>query len=120
MPTLEEILRRNGFRHVRPLSPCATLFERLHQNRAGGLWPDSSRGARFIAGQLGLLWDHSDGYPWSSSTRDHHLAQVRQFTGWRSPTAQDKLDLEQWLRQRAAHEAHSAEALLDRACEHPA
>ena len=31
----------------------------------------------FIAGQLGLLWDQSDGYPWHSSTRDHHLAQVR-------------------------------------------
>ena len=71
----------------------------------------------FIAGQLGLLWDQSDGYPWHSSTRDHHLAQVRQFTGWRFPTAQDKVDLEQWLRQRAAYEAHSAEALLDRACE---
>ena len=37
----------------------------------------------FMAGQLGLLWDQSDGYPWHSSTRDHHLAQVRQFTGWR-------------------------------------
>ncbi|MBV8378103.1 MAG: DUF4158 domain-containing protein, partial [Verrucomicrobia bacterium] len=69
------------------------------------------------SGQLGLLWDHSDGYPWHSSTRDHHLAQVRQFTGWHFPTAQDKVDLEQWLRQRAAYEAHSAEALLDSACQ---
>jgi len=71
----------------------------------------------FIAGQLGLLWDSSEAYPWQSSTRDYHLAQVRQFTGWRFPTAQDKVELEQWLRQRAAYEAHSTEALLDSACE---
>jgi len=71
----------------------------------------------FIAGQLGLLWDSSEAYPWQSSTRDYHLAQVRQFTDWRFPTAQDKVELEQWLRQRAAYEAHSTEALLDRACE---
>jgi hypothetical protein len=32
MPTLEEILRRNGVRHLRPLSPCTDLFKRLHQN----------------------------------------------------------------------------------------
>jgi Domain of unknown function (DUF4158) len=71
----------------------------------------------FIAGQLGLLWDRSDDYPWYSSTRDYHLAQVRQFTGWRFPTAQDKVELEQWLRQRAAYEAHSADALMDSVCE---
>jgi len=34
MPTLEEILRRNGVRHLRPLSPCTDLFKRLHQNLA--------------------------------------------------------------------------------------
>jgi hypothetical protein len=33
MPTLEEILRRNGVRHLRPLSPCTDLFKRLHQNQ---------------------------------------------------------------------------------------
>jgi hypothetical protein len=33
MPTLEEILRRNGVRHLRPLSPCTDLFKRLRQNR---------------------------------------------------------------------------------------
>jgi hypothetical protein len=33
MPTLEEILRRNGVRDLRPLSPCTDLFKRLHQNR---------------------------------------------------------------------------------------
>ena len=71
----------------------------------------------FIAGQLGLLWDHSDGYPWQSSTRDHHLVQVRQHTGWRFPTTQDKADLEQWLRSQGACEAHTAELLFESACE---
>ncbi|MBV9490864.1 MAG: Tn3 family transposase, partial [Verrucomicrobia bacterium] len=38
-------------------------------------------------------------------------------TGWRFATAQDKEALEQWLRHQAANEAHTAEALFDRACE---
>ena len=71
----------------------------------------------FIAGQLGLLWDRSDDYPWYTSTRDYHLAQVRKFTGWRFLTAQDKLELEQWLRREAAYESQSAETLSDAACE---
>jgi len=33
MPALEEILRRNGVRHLRPLSPRTDLFKRLHQNQ---------------------------------------------------------------------------------------
>ena len=37
---------------------------------------------------------------------------MRHFTGWRFPTAQDKVELEQWLRHRAAYEAHSTEALF--------
>jgi len=53
----------------------------------------------FITGQLGLLWDRSDDYPWYTSTRDNHVAQVRKFTGWRFLTAQDKIELEQWLRK---------------------
>jgi len=71
----------------------------------------------FITGQLGLLWDRSDDYPWYTSTRDYHLAQVRKSTGWRFLTAQDKLELEQWLRAEAAYESQSAEMLLDTACE---
>jgi len=37
----------------------------------------------FITEQLGLLWDRSDNYPWYTSIRDYHVAQVRKFTGWR-------------------------------------
>lgn len=59
---------------------------------------------------------HSDGYPWYTSTRDYHVAQVRRFTGWRFLTAQDKVELEQWLREGAAYESQSAEMLLDAAC----
>jgi hypothetical protein len=44
----------------------------------------------FVAGQIGLLWDCSESYPWHSSTFDHHLAQVRESTGWRFATAADK------------------------------
>ncbi len=71
----------------------------------------------FIANQLGCLWDPSADYPWHSSTRDYHLAQVRQHTGWRFPTAQDKAALEDWLRHTAAYEAHTAEALFGCACD---
>jgi len=70
----------------------------------------------FITGQLGLLWDRSDDYPWYTSTRDNHVAQVRKFTDWRFLTAQDKVELEQWLREGAAYESQSAEMLLDAGC----
>jgi hypothetical protein len=56
----------------------------------------------FVAGQLGLLWDSSDAYTWHGSTLDYHLAQIRQHSGWRFPTAQDKEDLENWLRIQEA------------------
>jgi Domain of unknown function (DUF4158) len=35
----------------------------------------------FLGKQLGLLWDHSDDYRTTGSTRDYHLAQIRAFTG---------------------------------------
>jgi integrase len=44
----------------------------------------------FIAGQIGLLWDCSESYPWHSSTFDLHLAQVRESTGWRFASGADK------------------------------
>ena len=31
----------------------------------------------FVANQIGLLWDCSDGYAWNGSTRDYHLAKIR-------------------------------------------
>jgi hypothetical protein len=30
----------------------------------------------FVAGQLGLLSDSSEAYPWQSSTLDYHLAKI--------------------------------------------
>jgi Domain of unknown function (DUF4158) len=71
----------------------------------------------FIAGQLGLLWDFSSGYTWDSRTRDQHLHLIRQHTGWRFSTAQDKEALEQWLRQSAAFEAPTVDRLFDAAPE---
>ena len=71
----------------------------------------------FIAGQLGLLWDFCDQYRWDSRTRDQHLFLIRQHTGWRFPTAQDKEELEHWLRREAAFQAHTADRLFDYACQ---
>jgi Domain of unknown function (DUF4158) len=71
----------------------------------------------FVAGQLGLLWDSSEAYSWQGSTYDYHLAQIRRYTGWHFPTAQDKEGLENWLRNHATKEAHTADALFDSACE---
>jgi hypothetical protein len=68
------------------------------------------RAARFTLGPLRRL-SLVHQYPRLSS------AQVRKFTGWRFLAAQDKLELEQWLRGEAAYESQSAEMLLDTACE---
>jgi len=50
----------------------------------------------FMGKQLGLLTDFINEYPWETSTRERHLAQIREFTGWRSMTSQDKEELEQF------------------------
>ena len=71
----------------------------------------------FVAAQLGLLWDSSESYSWDGSTLDYHLAQIRQHSGWRFPTAQDKEEVENWLRNQGAKEAHTADTLFDSACE---
>jgi Domain of unknown function (DUF4158) len=71
----------------------------------------------FIAGQLGLLWDFCERYPWDSRTRDQHLFLIRQHTGWRFPTAQDKEELEHWLRREAALQALGADRLFEYACQ---
>src|SRR4029077_20281575 len=70
----------------------------------------------FVAAQLGLLWDSSEAYSWQGSTLDYHLAQIRQHSGWRFPTAQDKEERGNWLRTQGAKEAHTADALFDSAC----
>jgi hypothetical protein len=51
----------------------------------------------FIANRLGLLWDHTNQYPWNSGTKDYHLSLIRRHTGWRFPTARHKTELDQWL-----------------------
>jgi hypothetical protein len=71
----------------------------------------------FVAAQLGLLWDSSESYSWHGSTLDYHLAQIRHHSSWRFPAAQDKEDLENWLRIPGAKEAHTADTLFDSACE---
>ncbi len=67
----------------------------------------------FIAHQLQLLWDHTADYPWHSSTRDRHLALIRQHTDFRFPTSQDKQALETWLRTQGAPEAPTEEDLCE-------
>jgi hypothetical protein len=66
--------------------------------------PDTRGGSRIRCRQLGLLWDSSEAYSWQGSTLDYHLAQIRQHSGWRFPTAQDKEELENWLRNQGAKE----------------
>jgi len=69
----------------------------------------------FVARQLDLLWDHTPMYPWDSSTRDHHLAQIRHYSGWRFSTAQDKTELEHWLQEHIAPHRATVEDMLEAA-----
>ena len=71
----------------------------------------------FIAKQLDLLWDISVEYPTDERTRRYHLALLRKALGWRFPTAQDKDELERWLRAEGARAAHTEEDLLELAYE---
>jgi len=59
----------------------------------------------FIAEKLGLSGDLSMQYPWDSRTLGYHLASIRQYTGFQFPEAQDKVELEDWLRQEGTFEA---------------
>lgn len=67
----------------------------------------------FIAHQLQLLWDHTADYPRHHSTRDAHLTLIRQHTGFRFPTGQDKQALETWLHIYGAVEAPTEEDLCE-------
>ena len=67
----------------------------------------------FIAHQLQLLWDQTTQYPRHPSTRDVHLALIRQHTGFRFPTSQDKQMLETWLRTHGAPDAPTDEELRE-------
>ena len=86
------------------------LRARSHATRPG-------RGSLICGGSDRLLWDSSEGYSWNGSTRDYHLAQIRQHTGCRYPTARDKDELETWHRTQGAMDAHTADALFDAAGE---
>jgi Domain of unknown function (DUF4158) len=83
-----------------------------------GYFPDDLRQVpeavrTFIAHQLQLLWDHTADYPRHPSTRDLHLALIRQHTGFHFPTGQDKQALEMWLRLHGAPEAPTEEELCE-------
>jgi hypothetical protein len=85
-----------------------------------GYFPDDLRQVpetvrTFIAHQLQLLWDHTADYPRHPSTRDVHVALIRQHTGLRFPTGRDKHELETWLRTHEALEAPTEEDLCERA-----
>jgi hypothetical protein len=59
----------------------------------------------FIAEQLHLVDNPSGIYPWETRTRGNHFAMIRNQTGFRFPTAQDKEDLSDWLRREGAFSA---------------
>ena len=67
-----------------------------------------------MAHQLPLLWDHTTHDPRHPSPRDVHAALIRQHTGFRFPTGQEKPELETWLRTHGAPDAPTDAAL--RAC----
>ena len=67
----------------------------------------------FTAQQLNLSADLSGQYPWDTTTRDNHLAQIRQHTGLIFPTAKDKEDLSNWLRQEGALSAITFSELFE-------
>jgi len=67
----------------------------------------------FIAKQLNLHEDLSMRYPWDSRTFGYHLASIRQQIGFRFPQAQDKEDLENWLRQEGTLQAITSADLFE-------
>lgn len=69
----------------------------------------------FVAKQLNLLWEPSAQYPADERTQRYHLSLIRQHTGWRFPTAHDKEEVEQWLRNKGALSVHTEEELLESA-----
>ncbi len=72
----------------------------------------------FIAKQLNNLpQDFTDQYLWNSSTRRYHFTLIRHYTGYQFSTAQDKEDLETWLRQQGAYESYTEEDLFECALE---
>lgn len=69
----------------------------------------------FIANQLNLEGNPSTQYPIETRTRDNHLAMIRQHTGFRFPTAEDKENLALWLRDKGAFDSYTFADLFESA-----
>jgi len=67
----------------------------------------------FVAKQLDLADSPSEQYLWETRTRDNHFTWIRQQTGFRFPQAQDKEDLENWLRQEGTLQAITSADLFE-------
>ena len=67
----------------------------------------------YIAKQLDVFKNAADKYSWSRSTKSYHLSIIRAETGYRSPTAKDKEDLESWLREDACQKVQTQNELFD-------
>ena len=70
---------------------------------------------QFITRQLNSPEDSSQEYFWDSRTRREHFARIRQYIGFRFPTAADKEKLDDWLRRDAALKAVTFSSLFERA-----
>jgi Tn3 transposase DDE domain-containing protein/uncharacterized protein DUF4158 len=93
----------------------AVLLKSLHYL---GYFPESPQDVppdvrTFLARQLHLLWDPSAQYPTDDRTQRSHLAWMRQHTGWRASTADDKAAFASWLRDNSAPAAPTEEDLLE-------
>jgi TnpA family transposase len=73
---------------------------------------------RYVATQLGSLFDISDTYLWEGRSRERHQAEIRSFTGWQVANTEHKKDLFEWLRVEGAISAFTAEKLQDMAIAH--
>lgn len=69
----------------------------------------------FIARELNSLWEVTDQYNWVSSIKDRHFSLIREFSGWRSATTNDKENLARWLEEDVAGEIGSEEELFETA-----
>ncbi|MCI0412100.1 DUF4158 domain-containing protein [bacterium] len=69
----------------------------------------------YVSFQLGLLFDHSQDYPYEGGTKDFHISAIRKYSGFRFTTDADRDRLQEWLESEAAFEAPTEEGLLEAA-----
>jgi hypothetical protein len=67
----------------------------------------------FIATQLNVDELAFDDYPWSSRTRDNHLALIREEMGYRFASAVEKQQLEEWLCDEGTKKVQTHEDLCE-------